>query len=227
LQEFGRVQGSIKIAGSPSEGQEFMFSLMNIGVSPDWDSYRTKSDADGKFAFEKIPPGEGQVVRLIKTSPNSWTHSHQTTITIESGQTARVSFGEEGAVIKGQVRMEVPPGDGEQLTYNGGLSSRQPQFNHNFATPEEANAFYKSDEWKQQMKQMKSYGVAVNADGSFSLDSIPPGEYTLSITANKPGSEPWQQTPVASGNAVITVPENASPYAPIGINDIFLTPVKK
>jgi uncharacterized GH25 family protein len=227
LQEFGRVEGSIKIGGSPSAGHEFMFSLMNIGVSPDWETYRTKSDADGRFAFEKMPPGEGQVVRLIKTSPNSWTHSHNTPVTVESGQTARVAFGEEGAVIKGQVRMEVPPGEGEQITFGGSLHTKMPAFNHNFASPEEANAFYKSDEWKEQMKQMKHFGVAVNADGSFSLDSVPPGEYTLSITANKPGSEPWQHTPIASGNAVITVPESASPYAPIGISDIILTPVKK
>ena len=226
LQEFGRVEGTIKVAGSPSEGQEFMFSLMNIGVSPDWESYRTKSDADGKFAFEKIPPGEGQVVRLIKTSPNSWMHSHQTTITIESGQIARVSFGEEGAVIKGQVRLEVPAGEGEQITFGGNLNSKS-DFRHSFASPEEANAFYKSDEWKQEMKRRKYFGVAVNADGSFSLDSIPPGEYTLSITANKPGRDPWNSTPVASGSATVTVPESASPYAPIGISDIILTPVKK
>jgi len=204
-----------------------MFSLLNIGVSLDWDSYRTKSDADGKFTFEKIPPGEGQVVRLIKTSPNSWAHSHNTAVTVESGKTARVTFGEEGAVIKGQVRLEVPPGDGEQITFGGSVSTKMPALNHNFASPEEANAFYKSDEWKEQMKKMKHFGVAVNADGSFSLDSVPPGEYTLNITANKPGSEPWNHTPVASGNATITVPENASPYTPIGISDIILTPVKK
>lgn len=227
LQEFGRVEGTIKVAGSPSEGQEFMFSLMNIGVSPDWES-RAKSDAAGKFVFEKIPPGEGQVVRLIKTSPNSWMHSHNTTVSIEPGQTAHVSFGEEGAVIKGQVRMEVPPGEGEEITYGGSLNTKT-EFNHSFATPEEATAFYKSDAWKEQMKRRKYFGVAVNTDGSFSLDSIPPGEYTLSITASKPkpGSESWNNTPVASGSTTITVPDSASPYAPIGLNDLILKPVKK
>lgn len=226
LQEFGRIEGTIRIAGSPSAGQEFMFSLMSIGVSPDWDSYRTVSDASGKFAFDKIPPGEGQVVRLIKTSPNSWMHSHNTTVTIEAGKTAQVNFGDDGAVIKGQVRMEVPPGEGEAITYGGNLNTKT-EFNRSFATPEEANAFYKSEAWKEEMKRRKYYGVAVNADGSFTLDSIPPGEYTLTISANKPGRNPWEGTPIATGNMTITVPEKASPYAPIGISDLILKPVQK
>jgi uncharacterized GH25 family protein len=229
LQEFGRIEGTVKIAGTPTAGQEFMFSMMNIGVNADWDTYRATSDAEGKFTFEKVPPGEAQVVRLIKTSERSWMHSHNTTVSVTSGQTTRVSFGEEGAVIKGQVRFEVSPTEGEPITFNGNLNKKLPDVQHNFATPEEANAFYKSDEWKERMKQMKYYGVAINADGSFSVDSIPPGEYTLSVNATKPkpGGDPWNSTPVASGFTTITVPDSASPYAPIGISDLILKPVKK
>jgi hypothetical protein len=229
LQPLGRVEGTIRVAGAPAAGHEFMFSMMNIGVNPDFDSHRVTSDAEGKFAFEKIPPGEGQIVRLIKISPNSWMHSHNTSVSIEPGQTTRVNFGDEGAVIKGQVRMEVPPGEGEELNFSGSLNTKSPEFNHNFATPEEANAFYKSDAWKEQMKQMKHYGVAVNADGTFSVDSIPPGEYTLSISANKPkpGQDSWNQTQVASGSTTITVPASASPNAPIGLPDVILKPMRQ
>lgn len=229
LQEFGRVEGTIRVSGSPAAGQEVMFSLMNIGINPDWETARTSSDAEGKFKFEKIPPGEGQIVRLIKISPNSWMHSHNTIVSIQPGQTTRVNFGDEGAVIKGQVRMEVPPGEGGEINFSGSLNTKHPGLNHNFATPEEASAFYKSDAWKEQMKQMKHYGVAVNADGSFSVDSIPPGEYTLSVTAHKPkpGQDSWNQTQIASGSTTITVPDSASPYAPIGLGDLILKPVKK
>jgi hypothetical protein len=227
LQEYGRIEGSIKIAGAPSAGQEFMFSLMNIGVNLDWESYRTTSDADGKFSFEKIPPGEGELVRLIKTSPSSWMHSHKTTVTVAPGQTAPVSFGAEGAVINGQVRLEIPPGEGEEFNFSGSLNSKMPAFNQKFATPAEATAFYQSAEWREQSKQRKYYGVAINPDGSFSVDSIPPGEYTLSVSATKPkpGGESWNRATVASGSTTVTVPDSASPYTPIGLNILVLKPV--
>lgn len=226
LQGFGRIEGTIKVAGVPTAGQQFSFSIANIGVSYQSDGF-AKSDEQGKFTFEKLPAGEGSVVRLIKMTENSWRHSHSTSVIIEPGKTTPVSFGEEGAVIKGQVRLEVPPADGETLTFNASLDTKRPEIPQNLATPEEAQAYYKSTEWKEQMKQMKYYGATITADGALSLDSIPPGEYTLSVSANKPGNQPWQQQAVASASITITVPASASPYAPIAISDIILKPVKK
>jgi uncharacterized GH25 family protein len=221
LQDFGRIEGTIKISGTPAPGQEFMFTLQNLGVSTDWERHRTKSDEQGKFYFDKIPAGEGAIVRLIKMGANSWRHSHNTTVTVAPGETTRVNFGDDGAVIKGQVRLETPPADGEALQFEGSLNTKRPT-PPNFATAEETRAFFQSEEWKAQMKQMKNYGVTVNADGSFTADSIPPGEYTLSVTANKPGSDHWRTTPVASGSTTIFIPESASPHVPINLSEIIL-----
>lgn len=207
LQEFGRIEGSITIAGSPMAGQEFMFSLMKQGISTDWETYKASSDDQGHFSFEKIPPGEGQVVRLIKTTERSWMHSHQTTVNITSGQTTQVKFGAEGAVIKGRVQMESPPAEGQTVSLHGNLSATR-------YDPQSGSRYY---------------AFTVGADGFFSLDSIPPGEYSLSVTANVPksGRDPWNSQTIASGGTQVTVPESASPYAPIGLSDIILKPVSK
>jgi hypothetical protein len=153
-------------------------------------------------------------------------HSHPTTVLVESGKTTQVSFGDDGAVIKGRVRLEMPPAEGEALTFEGMLFTKPPPIPQKFATKEEAQAFYQSPEWKEQMKLRKNFGVAIGADGSLALDSIPPGEYTLSITASKPGSQPWEHKPFATGSIPITVPANASPYVPIAIGELVLKPVK-
>jgi hypothetical protein len=59
------------------------------------------------------------------------------------------------------------------------------------------------------------------------MDSIPPGEYDLSVSAHKPGTDQWRNQPVASGTTTVTVPENSTPYSPVFVPDIFLKPVQK
>lgn len=226
LRDFGRIEGSIKVAGVPTPGKEFTFNIANIGVSYQSDGF-AKSDEQGKFTFEKLPAGEGTVIRLIKTSERSWSHSHTTSVTIEPGQTTKVSFGEDGAVIKGRAHLETQPPEREQLKLGGQLQTKMPPM-PKFSTPEESQAYFKSDDYKQRMKQMKYYTLNVEADGSFSTDSIPPGEYTLNVSANKAQKDMYRYVPpVASGSATVTVPENSTPYSPVFVPDIFLKPVQK
>jgi hypothetical protein len=49
----------------------------------------------------------------------------------------------------------------------------------------------------------------------------------LSVTANKPGEDRWNNKPVASGTTTVTVPENSTPYSPVFVPDIFLKPVQE
>ena len=225
LQTFGRIEGTFKVGGQPVAGQEFTFSMMNLGVMFDFGSYKATTDEQGHFSMEKIPPGEGQIVRLVKMSPNSWRHSHSTDVVVEPGKTTQVTLGDSGAVLKGHVSFETPPADGEKLTLSGDLNTPMPQRPPSFHSAEEARAFFESPEWKAQMKQIKRFGVAVNTDGSLMLDSIPPGDYTLSIVATKPGNQPWEATPVARGEMTITVPENANPFSPITLGELVLKPM--
>ena len=74
------------------------------------------------------------------------------------------------------------------------------------------------------MKQMKNFAVSVNADGSLTLDSIPPGTYTLNVTASKAGSRPFETSPVAAGRTTVTIPEGANPYSSISLGEIVLKP---
>lgn len=227
LQAFGRIEGTFKIAGQPVAGQEFLFSMMNVGISFDFAGYKATTDEAGHFAISKVPPGEGQIVRLVKTSGNSWMHSHNTDVMVEPGETTQVALGDTGAVLKGHVSFETPPGEDEGLTISGTLSTPMPERPPNFSTPEAARAFYDSPEWKEKMKQRKNYSVSVNAGGLLTMDSIPPGNYTLSLTASKTGSRPWEDPPVAQGSVNVVVPESASPFSPIAIEEIILKPTPK
>lgn len=222
LQTFGQIEGTFKIGGQPVAGQEFMFSMMNAGISLDFGTYKATTDEAGRFSINKVPPGEGQIVRLVKTLPNSWMHSHNTPVVVEPGKTTQIALGDSGAVLKGHVSFETPLADDEKLTISGRLSTQMPERPSNFQTSDEARAFFESPEWKERMKQMKNFAVSVNADGSLTLDSIPPGTYTLNVTASKAGSRPFENPPVAEGRTTVTIPEGANPYSPINLGEITL-----
>jgi Carboxypeptidase regulatory-like domain len=221
LQEFGRIEGTLKIGGAPAADQDLLFSLSAIGINMDFNSYKSTTDQQGHFVIEKVPAGEGSLVRLVKTSANSWTHSHQTPVLVEPGKTTQITLGDSGAVIKGSVRFETPPVDGEALTISGNLSSAMLKMPP-FSSPEEARAYMNSPEWKAQIQERKSFALAANADGSFTLDSIPPGTYTLDISATKSGDQAWRNPSVAQSRTTVTIPETSNPYNPISIGEIVL-----
>ena len=223
LQLFGRIEGTLKIGGQPGAGKELYFSMDSSGINTDFNGYKTTTDEQGKFSFERIPPGTGDIVRLIRTSPNSWTHSGRTSVTVQPGQTTQVMLGDSGAVLKGTVRFETPPVDGEVLNIEGNLSSQTPNMS-SFNSLAEAQAFYSSPEWKELMKQRKYYAIAVGTDGSFSVDDVAPGTYSLDISARKGGAQPWMHPPVAQGQTIVTVPDSANPLSPINIGEIVLKP---
>jgi hypothetical protein len=229
LQPFGQIEGVLKIAGQPAPGREILFSLQNLGVMTDFQKFKVETDDDGKFKFEKIPPGEGQLVRLIKTTPNSWMHSHNTTVRVEPGQTTFVNLGDSGAVIRGRARLDTPPAEGEPMTIGGSLNTamnRPP-----FASSSDAQAFYQTPEWRAQMKLQKHFAIVVNADGTFMVDSVPPGSYSLTLSASPAGSHaygPRPGMPATTRPINVTVPDNPDPMAPIDVGEIVLsTPTKE
>jgi hypothetical protein len=225
LQPYGQIEGVLKIAGIGAAGKELFFNLNNIGVSTDFNDFKTETDDQGQFKFNKVPPGEGQIVRLIKTSDHSWLHSHNTTVTVQPGQTTYVTLGDSGAIIRGLARLSGVPTDGEPLRISGSLNSKLPT-PPSFNSPAESQAFFASAEWKARTKASKYFGVAVANDGSFLVDSVPPGTYNLHLSASKAGSQPFGGAVVASQTLVVTVPDDLSPFAPIDVGEIVLSPAQ-
>src|SRR5262249_43635397 len=161
-------------------------------LSTDFNGYKATVDEQGHFAIENVPPGDGSIVRLVQTSANSQMYSHNTSITITSGQTTQITLGDTGALLRGTVRFETPPADSEKLIISGTLFTPRPAL-PSFKSSEEMRAFMSSPEWKAQTKQVQNFAVAVNADGSLQLDSIPPGTYTLNVNARKSGEQQFRQ----------------------------------
>jgi hypothetical protein len=221
LQLWGRIEGTLKIGGQPGAGRDLLLDLKLPGISTDWNNYKRTTDDQGAFTFEKVPPGQVSIVRLIQSSPNSWQHSNPKSVLVEAGKTTPVALGDTGAVLKGHVRFETPPADGQSLNVSGNLSSPMPS-TPSFNSSAEAQAFFNTPEWKAAVMEHPNFAVVAGADGTFTIDSVPPGTYWLNLSARKASSQPWKEKTLAEGRTSITVPDDANPLSPIDIGEIVL-----
>lgn len=226
LRPYGRIEGSLTVLGEPAVGEEFVLGLGGIGLHADFNSYKATTDAQGRFALENVPAGEVTVVRLVRMGPGTWRHALETSVTVESGQTARVDLGGTGAVVRGRVRFETPLPAGEDYFTSGEMVPPPPEIPPG-STEEQVRAIVESPEWRARMKAAQSHAVRVNSDGTFLVDSIAPGTYTLTMTVSVPGVQPWESKPVATGEVSVSIPADAKPGTPVVLGEIVLKPVTK
>ncbi len=224
LQAWGRIEGTLKIGGQPGVGKDLFFTLPVRGISTDFNGFKVTTDEQGAFTMEKIPPGEGSIVRLIKTSANSWTHSDGTAVTVKSGETTQITLGDKGAVLVGRIRYAVQPTNETPITIQGNVSSSAPMpAAPKFNTSAEAQAYYNTPEMQALMRQRKNYSIEMRDGGVFTADNVVPGKYSLNITAR--AGRDWSQPAVAQGAVKeITVPDDFDPATPIDVGEVVLQP---
>jgi hypothetical protein len=68
LEGWGQVEGTVYTGTKPAEDVDIMFSPNFVTRHNPWNpsvhwGFSTTSDADGKFVFEKVPPGKGYISR--------------------------------------------------------------------------------------------------------------------------------------------------------------------
>lgn len=224
LQLWGRIEGSLKSRGQPAAGKDLLFNLSIPGIGTDFNGYKSTTDNQGQFTMEKVPPGDGAIVRLISTSPNSWSWSDSTPVTVKSGETTQVTLGDNGATLVGRIQFNNPPTNNVALTYQGNLSGQMPPMPH-FNSTTEAQAYFATPEYQALMRQHKNYTVEMNPDGSFNVDDVVPGTYSLHFFVRLNNGNSWAQPPIAQGSTTVTVPDTFSPTTPIDIGEVVLAPI--
>jgi RNA polymerase sigma factor (sigma-70 family) len=223
LQAFGRIEGTYTRGGQPVAGQEFM--LRDTDVSFAWSQYKATTDENGRFIFEQVPPGECRIIRLVKES-NGWVHRYGADVKVFPRQTAQVALGDSGATLTGRIRYESPPAEVEKLSLRAFLRTVPPPLPGGMST-EETRAYYQTPEGKAISRQEKTFVVNISDDGSWNVDSIPPGTYRVNVTASKPGTQQWENPPVATGTAQVVVPQGATPQTQISVDEVVLRPNSK
>jgi len=124
LASWGRVEGVLRI-GSKAGSNESIALYYSRPYSPNEPkinfSYKTVTDANGYFEFERVRPGDASVAREVKLSRRSTTYSHRTSVEVKAGETVSLTIGGMGRPVIGQVTVQADYN--EPVNFSSGHSS--------------------------------------------------------------------------------------------------------
>ncbi len=239
LQPWGRIEGTVRTY----DGQwvDRKIKWQQTGRLTSWmtlyyasEGCSARSDANGNFTLEHVPPGDGRVA--IDDDAGA-APILSAAIEVNPGETARVQIGGVGRQVTG--RLVAPTGVeirnwSNQVTFAQLTREWDP-----YPMPDDltGNA---ADQWKLEfadteagrawLRDQCAYDFKVGADGSFSIPEVLPGKYRLfvSVVQGSLGSgsdstaRDARDPQIASAGMKLAVPDGSGDNAPVDLGDIIL-----
>ncbi len=111
LQPWARVEGTLRMGGKPAADEQVTLQIdgLESGMPRLNYDYKTRTDGDGKFVFERVAPGNGYVSRVSVTrlegGMTRWTPTHTANATFVPGETLQVALGQLGRNVVGRLKL--------------------------------------------------------------------------------------------------------------------------
>ena len=183
LQAWGKVKGLAFIGRQRAANQTI--NIGRRGYQPDlhgvnaFYGLNTRTDAQGRFLFDRVIPGASEVARVVVTDFGNGSQQHmgcwQEPVDVAPGQTVLVHIGVRGRPVVGRVVLPAAPG--------GHVDWRQ----NRPATIEKARVRNPLQGlFGQDPRQYDRFAASLDKDGWFRVDDVPPGHYELTITIDAP-----------------------------------------
>lgn len=210
VEAWGRIEGEVRIGSRAGTNLQLVLSYGDPQIHQlqfSYQYYRIITDEEGHFSVTNVPPGDRALFRLIPISASSQMWSQRTEVAVEPGSTNHVVIGGTGRPVIGRalapnsdkpidwtqcqgninsVQTIPPPSTGGLL---GGLLS-------SFANP-------------ARRVQQRNYGFACAADGSFRVEDVPAGTYSISVSAMETeqlSNNSRTTRTIGFGNKSLTIP---------------------
>ena len=222
LQPWGRVEGVLRVGTNTAPREPITLTDGDSsGFGNGWHfSVDAKTDDQGRFAFDYVPPGESLLFRYTgrESSLRSPALVHQTPIEVKPGEVTRVAYGGTGRPVTGRIEGKWDYSHDAQL-----LALKLPPVASHPRTDDYATsgAFakardrYYATERPREQRAERNYPLRFSPDGTFRIDDVPAGLYELRIRVTGPAqrlarspSEPSEQE-IAVLNRDVVVPEMA------------------
>lgn len=236
LQAWGRVEGVLRVGKKVEPGHDvvlqnasFRYGEEGRSSAPLYLHLKADPADDGKFSFEKVPPGERVAAlqfRLNDRESGRTANSHGVPVTVKPAGTSTVMIGGTGRPIIGRVHVtgaEVQDLDWKRdqhtmqssitipvnispplITPNMSDGDRQKAFRE---YNERQAAFWRTEQGRALERQRRSYTLVFENDGSFRVENVEPGTYSVYISPTNPDRGDNYYETIGSMNKTVTVPE--------------------
>ncbi|MBN2182382.1 MAG: carboxypeptidase regulatory-like domain-containing protein [Sedimentisphaerales bacterium] len=166
LQPWAKVRGKLMVGTEPGAN----ISMRLLFDRPDeaggirfYHDYNTTTDNNGNFVFERVAPGNARVCREVRLSENVITFSHSVPLEIKSGQTSDVTIGGTGRPVTGKIVI--------------------PDYLKDIFQWQNCDHFLRINSPDNPYKQL---GFKIEDDGSFRIEDVPAGDYSMNFNAYAP-----------------------------------------
>jgi len=194
LQPWLQMTGEIQEGFLPTVGAKVSITHQSGGEGPPqagWTSF-TKSDGNGKFAFDHTFPGKWDLARWVPAGPLTSRPAYRRDITIDLRNNTDVRLGGGGKSVVGQVKLpfDVLPNVSEGYSYCiATLIKNEIPYPDDIVTSINAVKKRWEYEWSQtpegrrfkKYQYLHTFAGSVKADGSFCFDNVRPGNYDLEV----------------------------------------------
>ncbi len=240
LRPWTQVNGVFKIRGLPKGGQKLSLSgLFGRDRTVVAVSRTTRTDAQGRFEFGGLPPGEYHVVYnpgVPHRMPGPVAMSHDAIVVTRAGETNRVEIGGTGARVIGHV---VPDGISDPIDWLNDahrmylkvvgmpdvVGPDRAKFSSDLAFVEALMAFtetmrqfWDSDAGVAFKRAQRQYALRFDPDGRFEVTDVPAGTYELTIAPtamNQSGtSSHFSTSRIGLLRQTVVIPEVAGDETP-------------
>ena len=196
VQPWGRIEGTLRAGDKPLANQTVAIGRWGSGDLYDWSlvdhTTTSRTDANGKFTFPSVAPGDAWVTHRVVLTPGDARDSNHQHVHVLPGQTTNLQLGGQGQPVIGRVIFpELPPMPGNVIRVHGALW-RHSEFN--MPRPPEWDQMDAEDrrlyehEWRSSpdgvawKRSVCNYEFPVSSDdGAFRIPDVRPGRYTMQI----------------------------------------------
>jgi len=161
------VEGTVLVDGDPLAQAPVTVTVADVDGS--MQEFRTKTDSDGYYSFESLPSGE-VILKVVREVEDGW---RAVVRTFEAPPESVVQYDIDIAASRASLACRVFAAPGDKILYTAVLGGEVSMQKFDFET------MYKVGAWKVGEPN-------VAEDGSFRLDELEPGVYTVVAVAVDP-----------------------------------------